>query len=81
MPSVATHFTCHARVMNVHNLFLLISPIFELLHQQVHLGRQHVYLLELMHTSTSLASLSTFFILVLVGDHLLYKSGCVSDGE
>jgi hypothetical protein len=35
----------------------------------------------LMHTSTSLASLSTFFILALVGGHLLYKSCCVSDGE
>jgi hypothetical protein len=67
--------------MNVHDFFLLISPVFELLHQQVHFGKQHVYLLELMDTSTSLASPSTFFILALVGGHLLYKGCCVSDGE
>ena len=39
MPSVSTLFACHAGIMNVHDLFLLISLVFELLHQQVHLGR------------------------------------------
>ena len=52
--------------MNVHDFLLLIGSVFELLHQQVHLGRQHVYLLELMHTSTSLAGLKTFFIPTLI---------------
>jgi hypothetical protein len=61
--------------MNVHDLLLLISSVFEFLHQQVHLGRQHVYLIEFMHTSTSLVGLSMFFISTLVGGHLLHKSG------
>jgi hypothetical protein len=47
--------------MNVHDFFLLTGSVIEPLHQQVHLGRQHVYLLELVH-STSLTGLSSFFI-------------------
>ena len=81
MPSVATHFTCHAGIMNVYDLLLLIGLVRELLHQQVHLGRQYVYLLELMHTSTSLVGLKMFFIPTLVGGHLLYKSYCRWYGE
>jgi hypothetical protein len=61
MPSVSIYFTCHAGIMNMHDLLLLIGLVFELLHQQVHLGRQHVYLLELMYTFTSLAGLNTIF--------------------
>ena len=74
MPSVATLFTRHAGIMNVHDFLLLFSLFFELLHEQVHLGKQHVYLIELMHTSTSLVGLNTFFIPTLVGSHLLYES-------
>jgi hypothetical protein len=52
--------------MNVHDFLLLIGSVFELLHEQIHHGRQHVYLLELMHTSTSLVGLKTFFIPTLL---------------
>ena len=76
MPSVSTLFTCHAGIMNLHDFLFLIGSILELLHQQIHLGRQHVYLLELMHTSTSLVGLNLFFILALIGGHLLHKSYC-----
>ena len=55
--------------------------VFELRHEQVYLGRQHVYLLELMHTSTALAGLKSFFIPTLVGGHLLHKSCCSWYGE
>jgi hypothetical protein len=79
MPSVTTHFISHAGIMNVHDLFLLNNSVFKLLHQQVHLSRQHAYLLELMHSSSSLMRLSTFFILALIGGHLLNKSYCISD--
>jgi hypothetical protein len=61
--------------MNVHDFLLLISSVFEFLLQQVHLDRYHVYLLEFMHTFTSLVGLSMFFIPTLVGGHLLHKSG------
>ena len=60
MTSVATLFTHHAGIMNVPHFLLFISLVLELLHQQVHFSRQHVYLLELMHTSTSLAGLKNF---------------------
>jgi hypothetical protein len=71
MPSVATYFARYAGILNMHDFLLFISSVFELLHQQVYLGRQHVYLLELMHTSTSLASLNMFFIPTLVGSSVL----------
>jgi hypothetical protein len=77
VPSASTLLTCDAGIMNVHDFFLLTSSVIEPLYQQVHLGRQHVYLLELVH-STSLAGLSLFFILTLVGSHLLHKSYCIS---
>jgi hypothetical protein len=39
MSSVATHFTSHAGIIDVHDLFLLTNSVLKLLHQQVHLGR------------------------------------------
>ena len=76
MPSVSALFTCHVGIMNVHDFLLLINSIFELLYEQVHLGIQHVYLLELMHTTTSLVGLKMFLISTLVGGHLLHESCC-----
>ena len=48
MPSVSTLFTCHAGIMNVHDFFVVIGSLFKPFHQQIHLGRQHLYLLELL---------------------------------
>jgi hypothetical protein len=57
--------------MNVHDFLFLIGSLIEPLHQQVYFSKHHVYLLELVHTSTSLVGL-TFFIPTLVGGHLLH---------
>jgi hypothetical protein len=43
----------------------LLITFVKLLHEQVHLGRQHVHLLYLMHSS-SLAWLSAFIVPSLV---------------
>jgi hypothetical protein len=59
--------------MNVHDFLLLVGSVFKPLHQQIHLGRQHVYLLELMHTSNSLADLKMFFIPTLVGGYFFMR--------
>jgi hypothetical protein len=68
---VATFFTCHASIVDLHDLLGLRISILELLHYKVHFGKQHVYLLQLVHSS--LAGWLTVFVPALVGSHLLHK--------
>jgi hypothetical protein len=63
--SASTLFTSHARIMDVHDFLLLLIMFVKLLHEQAHLDRQHIHLLDLMHSS-SLAWLSAFFAPSLV---------------
>jgi hypothetical protein len=78
--SASTLFTSHARIMDVHDFPLLLIMFLKLLYEQVHLGKQHVHLFDLMHSS-SLAWLSAFLVPSLVRGYLLNKSGCFMNSE
>jgi hypothetical protein len=78
--SASTLFTSHARIVDVHDFLLLLITFVKLLHEQVHLGRQHVHLLDSMHSS-SLMWLSVFFAPSLVQSYLLNKSGGFMNSE
>jgi hypothetical protein len=78
--SASTLFTSYARIMDVHDFLLLLITFVKLLHEQVQLGRQHICLLDLMHSS-SLMWLSAFFIPSLVQSYLLNKSGGFTNSE
>jgi hypothetical protein len=78
--SASTLFTSHVGVVDMHDFLLLLIAFVKLLYEQVHLGRQHIHLFDLMH-AYSLVWLSAFFVPSLVQSYLLNKSGGFMNSE